>query len=52
MKSGGLADVQAAAGYVLDRKGRRWIVVMVVNHPSAGAATPAIDALLEWVVAR
>ena len=52
MKSGGLADVQAAAGYVLDRKGRRWIVVMVVNHANASATVPAFDALLEWVVAR
>lgn len=49
LKGGTLNDVQSAAGYVLDRRGKRWIVVMIVNHPNAGAAQPAIDALVEWV---
>jgi D-alanyl-D-alanine carboxypeptidase/D-alanyl-D-alanine-endopeptidase (penicillin-binding protein 4) len=49
LKGGTLTGVQSAAGYVLDRRGRRWIVVMIVNHPQAGAAQPAIDALVEWV---
>ena len=49
LKGGTLAGVQAMAGYVLDRAGRRWIVVMVVNHPNANAAQPALDALVEWV---
>ena len=49
LKGGTLQDVQSSAGYVLDRRGRRWIVVMAVNHPAAGAAQPAIDALVEWV---
>jgi serine-type D-Ala-D-Ala carboxypeptidase/endopeptidase (penicillin-binding protein 4) len=40
------------AGYVLDGKGRRWIVVMIVNHASANAAQPALDALVEWVRGR
>ena len=31
------------------RAGRRWIVVMIVNHADANAAQPAIDALVEWV---
>jgi D-alanyl-D-alanine carboxypeptidase/D-alanyl-D-alanine-endopeptidase (penicillin-binding protein 4) len=52
MKSGGLSGVQSGAGFVLDRRGRRWIVVMIVNHANAGATQPAMDALLEWVVAR
>lgn len=52
MKSGGLAGVQSGAGFALDRRGRRWIVVMIVNHPNAGAAQPAMDALLEWLVTR
>ena len=52
LKGGTLTGVQSAAGYVLDRRGRRWIVVMVVNHPQAGAAQPAIDALVEWVHSR
>ena len=49
LKGGTLAGVQALAGYVLDRRGRRWIVVMIVNHPNAGLAQPAMDALLDWV---
>ena len=41
--------MQSVAGYVLDRRGRRWIVVMIVNHPNSGLAQPAMDALLDWV---
>jgi D-alanyl-D-alanine carboxypeptidase/D-alanyl-D-alanine-endopeptidase (penicillin-binding protein 4) len=37
------------AGYVLDRAGRRWIAVMIANHPNANAAQPAFDALVEWL---
>lgn len=48
LKGGTLNEVQSVAGYVLDREGRRWIVVMTINHPRAGAAQPAIDALVEW----
>jgi D-alanyl-D-alanine carboxypeptidase/D-alanyl-D-alanine-endopeptidase (penicillin-binding protein 4) len=48
-KSGTLTGVQSIAGYVLDRRTRRWAVVMLVNHPNAGMAQPAMDALLEWV---
>lgn len=49
LKGGTLDDAQAMAGYVLDRRGRRWIVVMLVNHANAPAAQPALDALAEWV---
>jgi D-alanyl-D-alanine carboxypeptidase/D-alanyl-D-alanine-endopeptidase (penicillin-binding protein 4) len=49
MKSGSLVGVQSLAGYVLDRRGRRWIVVMIVNHPNAGVSQPAMDALIDWV---
>jgi D-alanyl-D-alanine carboxypeptidase/D-alanyl-D-alanine-endopeptidase (penicillin-binding protein 4) len=52
LKGGTLTGVQSVAGYVLDRRGRRWIVVMIVNHPNAGAAQPAMDALLDWVYRR
>ena len=48
LKGGTLNDVQAVAGYVLDREGRRWVVVMMINHPRAGQAQPALDALVEW----
>jgi serine-type D-Ala-D-Ala carboxypeptidase/endopeptidase (penicillin-binding protein 4) len=49
MKGGTLTGVQSVAGYVLDRRARRWIVVMIVNHPNAGMAQPAMDALADWV---
>ena len=49
LKGGTLNDVQAVAGFVIDTKGRRWIVVMMVNHARAGAAQPALDALVEWI---
>ncbi|MGZ5660646.1 MAG: D-alanyl-D-alanine carboxypeptidase/D-alanyl-D-alanine endopeptidase [Usitatibacter sp.] len=49
LKGGTLNGVQALAGYEIDRNARRWIVVMIVNHPNANAAQPAIDALVEWV---
>jgi D-alanyl-D-alanine carboxypeptidase/D-alanyl-D-alanine-endopeptidase (penicillin-binding protein 4) len=49
LKGGTLTGVQALAGYVLDRDARRWIVVMMMNHPKANAGQPALDALIEWV---
>jgi D-alanyl-D-alanine carboxypeptidase/D-alanyl-D-alanine-endopeptidase (penicillin-binding protein 4) len=49
VKTGSLADVRSLAGYVLDRNGRRFAVVFFVNHPNAGAAQAAQDALLRWV---
>ena len=51
IKTGSLSDVRALAGYVLDRQGRRRVVVMFINHPNAAACQPAQDALLEWVYA-
>jgi len=52
LKGGTLAGVQSQAGYVLDTRGRWWIVVMMVNHANANAAQPALDALVEWVASR
>jgi len=49
LKGGTLTGVQSVAGYVLDAAGRRWIVVMMLNHPRANAAQSAIDAMVEWV---
>jgi D-alanyl-D-alanine carboxypeptidase/D-alanyl-D-alanine-endopeptidase (penicillin-binding protein 4) len=49
VKGGTLTGVQAMAGYAVDRTGRRWVVVMIINHPNANAAQPAFDALLEWI---
>lgn len=50
LKTGSLRDVQAVAGYVLSDSGRRYVVVAVVNHAQAGAARPALDALVQWVL--
>ena len=49
IKTGLLRDARSIAGYVLDRHGRRHAVVMIVNHPRAGAAQGAMDALLAWI---
>lgn len=51
LKTGYLEGVRSVAGYVLDRNGRRWIVVCLINDPRARYGKPAIDALLEWVAA-
>ena len=48
IKTGLLSDARAMAGYVLDRTGRRHVVVMMVNHPKAPEADAAMDALLAW----
>ena len=49
IKTGSLEGVRSIAGYVLDRSGRRWIVVFFVNHANAAGAQAAQDALLQWV---
>jgi D-alanyl-D-alanine carboxypeptidase/D-alanyl-D-alanine-endopeptidase (penicillin-binding protein 4) len=49
IKTGSLSDVRSLAGYVLDRNGRRFAVVFLVNHPNAAASQSAQDALLGWV---
>ena len=48
IKTGLLQDARSMAGYVLDRHGRRHLVVMIVNHPRAPDAEAAFDALLAW----
>ena len=49
IKTGSLADVRAMAGYVLDANGRRWMVVMLINHANAPLTQAAQDALLNAV---
>ncbi len=48
LKTGSLRDVTAVAGYVLAPSGRRYALVGIVNHPNAGAARPALEALIQW----
>jgi serine-type D-Ala-D-Ala carboxypeptidase/endopeptidase (penicillin-binding protein 4) len=48
IKTGLLNDTRSIAGYVLDRRGRRYVVVMIVNHPRAPESQAALDALLNW----
>ena len=52
IKTGSLEGARAIAGYVLDRRGRRSVVVFMANHPNAGATQAAQDALLACVVER
>lgn len=48
LKTGSLRDVAAVAGYVHASSGRRYVLVAIVNHPNAGAARAAFDALVDW----
>jgi len=50
LKTGSLRDVTALAGYVLSNSGRRYVLVAIVNHDQAGAARPALDALVQWTL--
>lgn len=52
MKTGALNDVRALAGYLLDKMGRRIIVVFFVNHDQAGQSRVAMDTLVQWVYNR
>ncbi len=52
IKTGTLDGVKTAAGYALDARGQRYVVVFLINHPRAQAGSPAIDALLVWVAQR
>jgi D-alanyl-D-alanine carboxypeptidase/D-alanyl-D-alanine-endopeptidase (penicillin-binding protein 4) len=40
------------AGYLLDKMGRRVIVVFFVNHEQAGQSRTAMDTLVQWVYNR
>lgn len=52
IKTGSLEGVRTMAGYMLDKSGRRVIIVFLVNHPKSGGAQLAMDALLEWIYDR
>ena len=50
LKTGSLRDVAARAGYVLAANGKRYALVVMVNHANATAARPAMDALVQWTM--
>lgn len=52
MKTGSINGVSAIAGYVLDAKNRRNVVVMIVNDIKASSSKNAQDALIKWVYER
>jgi len=52
IKTGSLTGVRSIAGYLLDARGRRLVVVSFVNHPNANNAQAAQDALLNWLYKR
>ncbi|MHB8914536.1 MAG: D-alanyl-D-alanine carboxypeptidase/D-alanyl-D-alanine endopeptidase, partial [Thiobacillus sp.] len=48
LKTGTLQDVRTLAGYVLNRDGKRLVLVMMINHPNAARAELAQHVLLTW----
>lgn len=52
IKTGLLNGSRALAGYVLDARGRRVVVVMLINHANAHNANAVQDALLRWTHGR
>lgn len=52
IKTGSIDNVSSLAGYVVDRTGRRWLVVLMVNHPGIHwRGGPVQDAVLQWIYA-
>jgi D-alanyl-D-alanine carboxypeptidase/D-alanyl-D-alanine-endopeptidase (penicillin-binding protein 4) len=49
IKTGGLSNVVAIAGYVPDADGQLCVVVAMINSEKAGSGRAALDALVEWV---
>ncbi|VUZ28025.1 D-alanyl-D-alanine carboxypeptidase DacB [uncultured Comamonas sp.] len=49
LKTGSLRDANALAGFVDGASGQRYVLVALINHANAGAARPALDALVDWV---
>jgi len=52
LKTGYIEGVRALAGYLLDLRGERWLLVAMVNHPNAVRAKEGMDRLVEWVIRR
>ncbi|HEX5803839.1 MAG TPA: D-alanyl-D-alanine carboxypeptidase/D-alanyl-D-alanine-endopeptidase [Azospira sp.] len=52
LKTGYLDGVRSIAGFVLDRQGRRWVVVGFINDPRMKNGSAPLDALVRWVAER
>lgn len=52
LKTGYIEGVRAIAGYVLDREGRRWVVVGILNDAQMKNGSAPLDALVRWVAER
>ncbi|MDP4589736.1 MAG: D-alanyl-D-alanine carboxypeptidase, partial [Burkholderiaceae bacterium] len=50
MKTGALRDVRAAAGYVLGKSGKRYIMVSMVNHNEAYRARAFENEVIAWLI--
>jgi D-alanyl-D-alanine carboxypeptidase/D-alanyl-D-alanine-endopeptidase (penicillin-binding protein 4) len=49
IKGGMLEGVRAIAGYVQAKNGRRYVVVVIVNHANASASEAFQDLMLDWL---
>jgi D-alanyl-D-alanine carboxypeptidase/D-alanyl-D-alanine-endopeptidase (penicillin-binding protein 4) len=49
LKSGSLVDARSEAGYVRTSRGKRYVLVVFVNHPQAQNAQPFLDFILDWL---
>jgi D-alanyl-D-alanine carboxypeptidase/D-alanyl-D-alanine-endopeptidase (penicillin-binding protein 4) len=52
LKTGSLAGVSALAGYVLDKRGRYWVVVFMANHPAAAQTRDVQDTFIQWIYSQ
>jgi D-alanyl-D-alanine carboxypeptidase/D-alanyl-D-alanine-endopeptidase (penicillin-binding protein 4) len=52
LKTGTLSDARALAGYVRAKSGKVYAMAAIVNHPDAARATPALDAMVEWLASN
>ncbi len=52
LKTGYLDGVRALAGYVVDSRGRTFVVVSIINHSQAVNAQGFQEAVIEWVQSR
>jgi len=50
LKTGSLEGVSSLAGYVQDLSGKRYVLVVIANHPRASAVRGVQDALLKQLI--